>query len=102
MRKISILKRRAVSLVRLLFQTSTSLLSVPILYSRNKNVIQTHCEPGLATLPTGTILISSTKLIINNKNEPPHLNWSSAMFRKRRTDNDEQTTEAGREVLSDE
>ena len=30
-------------------------------------------------------------------NEPPHLNWSSAMFRKRRTDNDEQTTEAGRD-----
>ena len=30
------------------------------------------------------------------KLEPPHLNWSSAMFRKRRTDNDEQTTEAGR------
>ena len=29
--------------------------------------------------------------------EPPHLNWSSAMFRKRRTDNDEQTTEAGRD-----
>lgn len=67
--KISFLKRRAVSLVRLLFQTSTSILSVPILYSRNKNVIQTHCEPGLATLPTGTILISSTKLIIDNKNK---------------------------------
>ena len=29
--------------------------------------------------------------------EPPHLNWSSAMFRKRRTDNDEQTIEAGRD-----
>jgi len=29
--------------------------------------------------------------------EPPHLNWSSAMFRKRRTDNDEQTTTAGRD-----
>ena len=29
--------------------------------------------------------------------EPPHLNWSSAMFRKRRTDNDQQTTEAGRD-----
>jgi len=29
--------------------------------------------------------------------EPPHLNRSSAMFRKRRTDNDEQTTEAGRD-----
>ena len=31
------------------------------------------------------------------KAEPPHLNRSSAMFRKRRTDNDEQTTEAGRD-----
>ena len=31
------------------------------------------------------------------QSEPPHLNWSSAMFRKRRTDNDEQTTEAGRD-----
>jgi len=33
----------------------------------------------------------------SNNIEPPHLNWSSAMFRKRRTDNDEQTTEAGRD-----
>ena len=32
-----------------------------------------------------------------NAGEPPHLNWSSAMFRKRRTDNDEQTTTAGRD-----
>ena len=40
------------------------------------------------TLPSGKRLI---------KTEPPHLNWSSAMFRKRRTDNDEQTTEAGRD-----
>ena len=30
-------------------------------------------------------------------NEPPHLNWSSAMFGKRKTDNDEQTTTAGRD-----
>ena len=42
------------------------------------------------------------KLLVFRKNErlasePPHLNWSSAMFRKRRTDNDEQTTEAGRD-----
>lgn len=34
---------------------------------------------------------------LDNTSEPPHLNWSSAMFRKRRTDNDEQTTEAGRD-----
>jgi integrase len=34
---------------------------------------------------------------IHVRAEPPHLNWSSAMFRKRRTDNDEQTTEAGRD-----
>ena len=34
---------------------------------------------------------------LTNEYEPPHLNWSSAMFRKRRTDNDEQTTEAGRD-----
>ena len=34
---------------------------------------------------------------LRNQGEPPHLNWSSAMFRKRRTDNDEQTTEAGRD-----
>ena len=38
---------------------------------------------------------SSTRSI--SLREPPHLNWSSAMFRKRRTDNDEQTTEAGRD-----
>ena len=29
--------------------------------------------------------------------EPPSLNWSSAIFRKRRTENGEQTTEAGRD-----
>jgi transposase InsO family protein len=38
-----------------------------------------------------------TKVGIKPIREPPHLNWSSAMFRKRRTDNDEQTTEAGRD-----
>jgi hypothetical protein len=32
-------------------------------------------------------------------NEPPHLNWSTAMFRKRRTENGEQATEAGRDCL---
>lgn len=37
------------------------------------------------------------KLSMLSTFEPPHLNWSSAMFRKRRTDNDEQTTEAGRD-----
>ena len=35
--------------------------------------------------------------VIPQAAEPPHLNWSSAMFRERRTDNDEQTTEAGRD-----
>ena len=42
---------------------------------------------------------SSAKARISTEkgSEPPHLNWSSAMFRKRRTDNDEQTTEAGRD-----
>ena len=33
------------------------------------------------------------------KNEPPHLNWSTTMFRKRRTENGEQATEAGRDCL---
>ena len=31
--------------------------------------------------------------------EPPHLTWSTAMFRKRRTENGEQATEAGRDCL---
>ena len=31
--------------------------------------------------------------------EPPHLNWSTTMFRKRRTENGEQATEAGRDCL---
>ena len=39
----------------------------------------------------------SEPLAVVGGDEPPHLNWSSAMFRKRRTDNDEQTTEAGRD-----
>ena len=34
-----------------------------------------------------------------NEAEPPHLNWSTAMFRKRRTENGEQATEAGRDCL---
>ena len=38
-----------------------------------------------------------TALIEEYDSEPPHLNWSSAMFRKRRTDNDEQTPTAGRD-----
>ena len=32
-----------------------------------------------------------------NIDEPPPLNWSSAMFRKRRTENGEQASEAGRD-----
>ena len=76
-------------------------------------------------MPTGGVIMASSRLIINkmpyqigsmpraiivgsrigvvirmiamDSSEPPHLNWSSAMFRKRRTDNDEQTTEAGRD-----
>ena len=32
--------------------------------------------------------------------EPPPLNWSSAMFRKRRTENGEQATEAGRDWIA--
>ena len=31
--------------------------------------------------------------------EPPHLNWSTAMFRKWRTENGEQATEAGRDSI---
>ena len=41
--------------------------------------------------------LSATAVRNLKEPEPPHLNWSSAMFRKRRTDNDEQTTEAGRD-----
>jgi hypothetical protein len=32
-------------------------------------------------------------------NEPPHLNWSTAMFRKWRTENGKQATEAGRDCF---
>ena len=31
--------------------------------------------------------------------EPPLLNWSTAIFRKRRTENGEQATEAGRDSI---
>ena len=31
--------------------------------------------------------------------EPPHLNWSTAMFMKWRTENGQQATEAGRDCL---
>ena len=31
--------------------------------------------------------------------EPPHFYWSMSMFRKRRTENGEQATEAGRDCL---
>ena len=33
------------------------------------------------------------------RHEPPHLNWSSAMFRKRRNENGEQATKARRDCL---
>ena len=33
------------------------------------------------------------------RREPPHFYWSMSMFRKRRTDNVEQATEAGRDCL---
>ena len=36
---------------------------------------------------------------LDTNGEPPHLNWSTAMFRKRRTENGEQATEAGRDCL---
>ena len=41
--------------------------------------------------------VSDDSRLTSKQSEPPHLNWSSAMFRKRRTDNDQQTTEAGRD-----
>ena len=44
-----------------------------------------------------TMLEVANLIAVVGGDEPPHLNWSSAMFRKRRTDNDEQTTEAGRD-----
>ena len=31
--------------------------------------------------------------------EPPHLNWSTVIFRKRRTKNDKQTTKARRDCV---
>ena len=34
-----------------------------------------------------------------SKPEPPHFYWSMSMFRKRRTENGEQATEAGRDCL---
>jgi len=34
-----------------------------------------------------------------SKTEPPHFYWSMSMFRKRRTENGEQATEAGRDCL---
>ena len=34
-----------------------------------------------------------------NAVEPPHFYWSMSMFRKRRTENGEQATEAGRDCL---
>lgn len=37
------------------------------------------------------------RYVKSEQGEPPHLNWSSAMFRKRRTDNDEKTTTTGRD-----
>ena len=33
------------------------------------------------------------------RGEPPHLNWSTVIFRKRRTKNDKQTTKARRDYL---
>ncbi len=38
-------------------------------------------------------------LVLLNGIEAPDLNWLTAMFRKRRTENGEQATEAGRDCL---
>lgn len=35
--------------------------------------------------------------VLYDQSELPHLNWSAAMFRKRRTKNSKQATEAGRD-----
>jgi len=40
-----------------------------------------------------------SKLSLMIETEPPHLNWSTTMFRKRRTENGEQATKAGRDCL---
>ena len=54
-------------------------------------------DKGLKYLEMSVTGKTGRRDIICRAGEPPHLNWSSAMFRKRRTDNDEQTTEAGRD-----
>ena len=43
--------------------------------------------------------ISVTFALSKKSTDLPHLNWSSAMFMKWRTENGQQTTEAGREYL---
>ncbi len=39
------------------------------------------------------------RILLDLPIEPPQLNWSTAMFRKRRTKNGEQATKAGRDCL---
>ena len=46
---------------------------------------------GISTVPVPSDLA--------NRTEPPHFYWSMSMFRKRRTENGEQATEAGRDCL---
>ena len=53
---------------------------------------QGHTSDPTGDADAGTQAIGQTTLFGMNVN-----GWSSAMFRKRRTDNDEQTTEAGRD-----
>ncbi len=73
------------------------------LIDRSKNCANTMAEPAATVEPaTRAHRMGITDFFIvarlsQRGSEPPHLNWSSAMFRKRRTDNDEQTTEAGRD-----
>ena len=44
-------------------------------------------------------ILDRTGLVKKEQVEPPHFYWSMSMFRKRRTENGEQATEAGRDCL---
>ena len=63
---------------------------------RSDRVNKINCGGGITARPP---LVVDLHPPPRSAAEPPHLNWSTAMFRKRRTENGEQATEAGRDSI---
>ena len=69
----------------------------------NAELFDSNSEPSLIMQKLVGMVVKHASLVTNpiaiEAHEPPHFYWSMSMFRKRRTENGEQATEAGRDCL---